>query len=133
MDEKLQLRLVYSSKKRRPRYKRPQGLDAERARIRSLVRAGADFNFYKSAARDRDELRLRDTDIRNIVGSGRLESRMPSGALDLPQFVFVGSVPEVREDRRILREFAVTVQVEKAQRPGLLGVLRIRQLRERGS
>jgi hypothetical protein len=131
VDDKLRLRLVYSAKIRR-RAKRSTGLDVTGALVRSLIRSGATFNFHQEAVRNRDELRLRDTDVRNILCSGKPDRQEATAAYEPEQFVFVGCVEEQQKNRRIQREFAITISVERPQKPGLLGVLRIRQVRERG-
>lgn len=131
MDKKLRLRLVHSSKEPGPT-ERPLDLAGARGLIRSLVRAGADFNFHREAIKNRDEANLRDTDIRNMLSSGKVERQEATAAFESPQFIVIGRVEEQKENRRIQKEFAVTVAVERPQKPGLLGVIRIRQLRERG-
>jgi hypothetical protein len=125
------LRLIYSAKKpKRPR--RPTELDNASAYIRGLVRLGADFNFHRRGARERDELGLVDADVRNLLWSGRLDRVLATAAFEPQQFVFIGYLEQEKENRRTQREFAITVAVERPQKPGVLGILQIRQLRERG-
>ena len=64
--------------------------------------------------------------------SGRFEHQEPTPAFEPAQFVFVGSVEQEKDDRRIQREFAIWVTIERDEKRGQLGVLRIRQLRELG-
>ena len=114
------LRLIYSAKKPK-RSRRPTELDNASAFIRGLVRSGADFNFHRRGARERDELGLVDADIRNMLWSGRLDRALATAAFEPPQFVFVGYVEQEKEDRRIQREFAITVAVERPQKTRSVG------------
>jgi hypothetical protein len=67
-----------------------------------------------------------------MVVSGRLDREEPMPAFEPAQFVFVGSVEQEKDGRRIQREFAIWVTIERDEKRGQLGVLRIRQLHELG-
>jgi hypothetical protein len=126
------LRLVYSVKKGRRQNRRPPALDSAGSLIRLLVRSGATLFFERRAEENREELRLRDTQIKTMLWTCKVIRQDPGPAYESSEYTVTGQMEEQKENRRIHREFAISVVVEVPQKPGFLRIVRIRQLREIG-
>jgi hypothetical protein len=114
------------------RVARRTGLDHESRELRRLIKEGAEVRLHRLAAQQAEEAGLPLVEIRNMLARGRANRTRPGSMFESDKLVVHGQSTSQREERRIHLEFALTVVIEKSDRPGLVGVIEIRLLQEIG-
>jgi hypothetical protein len=114
------------------RVARRTGLDHDSRELRRLIREGAEVRLHRLAEKQAEESSLPLVEIRNMLARSRSNRRQPGAMFESDQLVVYGQSTSQREERRIHLEFALTVVIEKSDRPGLVGVIEIRLLQEIG-
>jgi hypothetical protein len=114
------------------RVARRTGLDHDSRELRQLIKAGAEVRLHRLAERQAEECSLPLVEIKNILARGRADRSQPGSMFESHKLIVYGQSIRQREERRVHLEFALTVVIEKSDRPGLVGVIEIRLLREIG-
>jgi hypothetical protein len=114
------------------RVARRTGVDHDSRELRRLIKEGAEVRLHRLAAQQAEEAGLPLVEIRNMLARGRANRTRPGSMFENDKLVVHGQSTSQREERRIHLEFALTVVIEKSDRPGLVGVIEIRLLQEIG-
>lgn len=107
-------------------------LDHASREIRRLVKAGAEVRLHRLAEKQAEEFGLPLVEIRNMLARGRANRREPGPMFGDDKLIVCGQSTSQREERRIHLEYALSVVIEKPEKPGLVGVIEIRLLQEIG-